>query len=98
MPFALLFGAPFLNPGSEILIMVGFGLAFAIASITLTEGVKRLSAAETSLLSILEVVFAPVLAWLLLSEVPARLTFTGGALILVGVLGAQAWPRKAAAI
>lgn len=94
MPFALVFGAPFSNSFSEILIMIAFGLAFAIGAITLAEGVKRLPAAETSLLSILEVVFAPALAWVLLSEVPAQATFVGGALILIGVLATQAWPRK----
>ncbi len=98
MPFALTFGSPFSNSFSEILIMVAFGLTFAIASITLTEGVKRLPAAETSLLSILEVVFAPLLAWAMFSEIPAVTTFAGGGLILAGVLATQAWPRKAVVV
>jgi drug/metabolite transporter (DMT)-like permease len=98
MPFAFVFGAPFSNSFPEIAIMVAFGLVFAIASITLSEGAKRLPAAETSLLSILEVVFAPLFAWAIFSELPALATLAGGALILAGVLATQVWPRKAVAV
>jgi drug/metabolite transporter (DMT)-like permease len=93
MPFAFVFGAPFSNSFPEIAIMVVFGLVFAIASITLS-GAKRLPAAETSLLSILEVVFAPLFAWAIFSELPALATLAGGALILAGVLATQVWPKR----
>jgi drug/metabolite transporter (DMT)-like permease len=96
MPIALAIGRPFENTKSEILIMIAFGLVFAIASITLSEGAKRLPAAETSLLSILEVVFAPLFAWALFSEFPASATFAGGALILVSVLATQVWSKRVA--
>jgi drug/metabolite transporter (DMT)-like permease len=62
----------------------------------LSEGAKRLPAAETSLLSILEVVFAPLFAWALFSEFPASATFAGGALILVSVLATQVWSKRVA--
>ncbi len=96
MPIALIFGVPFSNSFSDILIMIAFGLAFAVGAITLFEGVKRLPAAETSLLSVLEVVFAPLLAWLFFKEVPAIASFVGGGLILVAVIGTQvlAAPEK----
>jgi drug/metabolite transporter (DMT)-like permease len=94
MPLALAFGAPFTNSLSDILVMIAFGLSFAIASITLSEGTKRLPAAEASLLSILEVVFAPILAWAVFVEIPAQATLAGGALILVSVVATQVWPRK----
>lgn len=93
MPFALVFGSPFANSQTDILIMIAFGLVFAVASITLSEGAKRLPAAETSLLSTLEVVFAPLLAWAMFSEIPAIATFAGGGLILAGILATQAWPK-----
>jgi drug/metabolite transporter (DMT)-like permease len=98
MPFALAFGSPFTSSLSDILVMIAFGLSFAVASITLSEGTKRLPAAEASLLSILEVVIAPVLAWAIFSEFPALATFAGGALILVAVLATQVWPRRIAPI
>jgi drug/metabolite transporter (DMT)-like permease len=97
MPFALALGSPFTSSFLDILVTIVFGLTFAIASITLAEGTKRLPAAEASLLSILEVVFAPILAWVIFTEIPAVATFAGGALILASVLAMQVWPRKTAA-
>ena len=89
LPFALAFGAPFSDTPPQIITMIGFGLVFAIASITLSEGSKRLPAGETSLLSILEVVFAPLLAWAAFSEIPAVTSFVGGAMIVVAVIASQ---------
>jgi drug/metabolite transporter (DMT)-like permease len=97
LPFALAFGSPFKSSFSDIVIMITFGLTFAIASITLAEGTKRLPAAEASLLSILEVVFAPVLALAFFAEIPALATFAGGALIMASVLATQLLPRKTVA-
>lgn len=97
MPFALALGSPFTSSFSDVLVMIAFGLTFAIASITLSEGTKRLPAAEASLLSVLEVVFAPILAWAFFVEIPALATFVGGALILASVLATQIWTRNATA-
>jgi len=89
LPPALYIGDPFAIDGVEILILVVFGLVFALASVTLAEGAKRLPSGETALLSILESPFAPVLAWLVLSEIPSLATLAGGVLILIGVIGSQ---------
>lgn len=89
LPPALYFGNPFSIAPTEIVILAIFGLVFALASVTLAEGAKRLPSGETALLSILESPFAPVLAWLVLSEIPSLATVTGGALILAGVVGSQ---------
>jgi drug/metabolite transporter (DMT)-like permease len=91
MPIALTFGAPFTDSRPEIATMIGFGAVFAVASITLAEGAKRLPAGETSLLSTLEVIFAPLLAWIMFSETPAIASFVGGALILAAVVATQIW-------
>ncbi|MEM6972836.1 MAG: DMT family transporter [Pseudomonadota bacterium] len=89
LPPALIFGTPFANSLSEIAIMAAFGLVFALASVAMTEGAKRLPSGETALLSTLETPMAPVLAWLVLREVPALLTVVGGGLILLGILASQ---------
>ncbi|MEM7685531.1 MAG: EamA family transporter [Pseudomonadota bacterium] len=89
LPPALIYGTPFDNPLSEIVIMAGFGLVFALASVAMTEGAKRLPSAETALLSTLETPLAPILAWLILTEVPAALTVWGGILIIAGIIGSQ---------
>lgn len=72
-------------PTGEIPVMVGFGLAQAIAFVTLAEGARYLPAAETGLLSALETPLAPVWAWLLLSEIPSSETILGGSIILAAV-------------
>lgn len=62
---------------------------WAIASVTLAEGVKRIPAAETVLLSALETPLAPVVGWLFFTEIPPVVTFLGGAFILVVVISTQ---------
>lgn len=83
---SLIFGAPFETAPPEIAILAGFGLLFAIASVTLAEGAKRVPAGQTALLSALETPLAPVLAFLILTEVPNQASFIGGAIVLVAVL------------
>ncbi|KIC36378.1 hypothetical protein RA27_22290 [Ruegeria sp. ANG-R] len=86
VPIAFVLGNPFGIPVSEILILSAFGLVFAIASVTLAEGAKRVPSGQTALLSTLEVPLAPVLAFFVLSEVPLIRTIAGGALVLIAVL------------
>jgi drug/metabolite transporter (DMT)-like permease len=92
LPFAMAFGTPFNNSMHEIIIMAVFGAVFAVASVTLAEGAKRLPAGEAALLSNLEVALAPILAWLVFSEFPVTATFLGGALVVIGVLISQRQP------
>lgn len=81
-----LFGEPFTIPADELAICAAFGLVFAIASVTLSEGAKRMPAGETALLSALETPLAPVFGWLVFAEIPTMATFVGGALILSAVV------------
>ena len=83
------FADPFQAPLDDIVIMAGFGFVFAIASVTLAEGARRLPAAETALLSALETPLAPLWAWLMFSEIPAVLTLVGGVIVLLAVYGSQ---------
>jgi drug/metabolite transporter (DMT)-like permease len=89
VPVALVGGNPLAIPVNEILLTCGFGLVFAIASVTMAEGARRLPAAETALISALETPLAPLWAYLVFSEVPARFTLIGGAIILLAVFGSQ---------
>ena len=89
LPAALMFGAPLAAPTAELPILVAFGLVFAIASVTLSEGARRLPSAETALLSTLEMPLAPVLAYLILAEAPTVQVLAGGAIILVSVVWSQ---------
>ena len=88
LPCAALLGAPLRVAPGEILILTAFGLLFAIASVTLAEGAKRLASGQTALISSLETPLAPVLAFFVFAEIPEGPTFLGGALVLVAVLAA----------
>lgn len=73
LPVSFYFGAPFAVDVFEIAILAAFGLLFAIASVTLAEGAKRVPASQTALLSALETPLAPILAFVILAELPAMM-------------------------
>jgi len=86
---ALVMSSPMQIAPAEILILIAFGLVFAIASVTLAEGVRRIPAAEAALLSALESPLAPFWAFLVFSAIPAVSTLIGGAIILAAVVWSQ---------
>ncbi|MEM6985418.1 MAG: DMT family transporter [Pseudomonadota bacterium] len=89
LPVGWLLGDPLAASLKEIAIMATFGLVFAVASIALAEGARRLPAPETALISALETPLAPVLAYVVFTEVPAVLTVIGGTVIFAAVLYSQ---------
>jgi drug/metabolite transporter (DMT)-like permease len=86
LPIAAIFGNPFDVERTEIYVLSAFGLLFAIASVTLAEGAKRVPSGQTALLSTLETPLAPVFAFILLTEIPNISTFLGGSVVLSAVL------------
>lgn len=86
LPFAAMLGNPFDVERTEVYILAAFGLLFAIASVTLAEGAKRVPSGQTALLSSLETPLAPVFAFILLTEIPNTATFLGGFVVLIAVL------------
>jgi len=89
LPLALGAGNPLQSPAGEIPVLIVFGLVFAIASVTLLEGVRRIPAVEAALLGALETPLAPIWAFLILSQIPSIATFSGGAIILGAVVWSQ---------
>ena len=89
LPCAVLFSTPGDVLPNELPILALFGLVFAVASVTLSEGARRLPSAETALLSILEMPLAPILAVLILSEAPTPQAIVGGLIILCAVMWSQ---------
>jgi drug/metabolite transporter (DMT)-like permease len=89
LPIACALGRPLDVPTGELPWLILFGVVFAIASVTLAEGARRLPSAETALLSILEVPLAPVLAWAILAETPEARVIGGGGLIVICVIWSQ---------
>lgn len=86
LPFAAIFGNPFDVERTEIYLLAAFGLLFAIASVALAEGAKRVPSGQTALLSILETPLAPIFAFILFTEYPSIATFLGGSVVLFAVL------------
>ena len=94
IPPALLISQPLALPVGDILVSCAFGLVFAVASVTMAEGARRLPAAETALISALETPLAPLWAFLILSELAPPLTLLGGAVILLAVFGSQLYSLR----
>lgn len=89
LPLSLVAGDPLAAPVPEIPIMAAFGVVFAVAAVAMTEAARRLPASEAALLSALETPLAPILALLVLSEIPTSAAILGGSIILVAVFGSQ---------
>lgn len=89
LPLAYWQGDPFAVAGDQLPWLILFGLIFAVASVTLSEGARRLPPAETALLSILEMPLAPLLAYVILAERASAQVITGGAIILIAVVWSQ---------
>jgi drug/metabolite transporter (DMT)-like permease len=85
LPFAVPFGNPFDVERIEVFILGTFGLLFAIASVTLAEGAKRVPSGQTALLSALETPIAPIFAFILFTEIPNLVTLLGGSVVLFAV-------------
>ena len=86
LPFAIILGNPFAVERTEMYVLAAFGLLFAIASVTLAEGAKRVPSGQAALLSALETPLAPIFAFMLFTEVPNSATFLGGSVVLLAVL------------
>ncbi len=81
-----LFGDPLGVSLRDLAWLAAFGVAFALAAILLTEGTRLIPAAEAGFLGTFEAPLAPVLAWLVLAELPPATTMVGGAIVLVVIL------------
>ena len=70
--------------GAEVVIgLLIMPLSFGLMTIA----PKYISAAEVSLMLLLETVLAPIWVWLVLSERPNTQTLIGGAVVLAALLG-----------
>ena len=71
----------------DLVLLVLFGTTqFGLGLLLLTIGSRLISATRASLLSNLELPFAPLWVWLAFDEVPSRLTMIGGGIVMAAVL------------
>ena len=89
LPLAAL-GLTLGNPGSvgagDAALLDAFAVSFALAVILLTEGAKRLPAAQVTLFGGAELPLAVAPGALGLGEIPPLTTLAGGALVLAAIL------------
>ncbi len=87
----LLVALPFMDAGSAdgkdvaLLVLLGAG-QIGLGLALLTTGARLIPAAQTALISLLELVLAPIWVWLAYAEPPDAPTLAGGALVLAAVL------------
>ena len=87
----LLATAPLADPGSVtgrdlgLLVLLGVG-QIGLGLVFLIMGARLIPAAEVALVTLLEVVLAPLWVWISISEKPAATTLIGGAIVVGAVL------------
>ena len=89
VPIALIFENPFETEPYEVFLLMIFGVVFSVGAVVFVEGARRLPSGESALLSTMEVPIAPVLAWLVLSELVSFQTFFGGVIVFSAVIFSQ---------
>lgn len=89
LPVALWFTTPMQVISTELMLLLLFGVLFALASVTFTMGARILPPTEAALLSALETPLAPIWAFLLLSEIPTGAAVVGGAMIMAALIWSQ---------
>jgi drug/metabolite transporter (DMT)-like permease len=84
LPFAHLLS----TPTNEIFILAISGIIYgALGDLLFAYGTQMVPSVQAALLTTLDVPLSALFVWLVAGELPARLTVTGGAVILVAVLG-----------
>jgi drug/metabolite transporter (DMT)-like permease len=93
LPFAEL--APTLR---DLGLLALFGVGqMGLALMLFTTGVRLLPAADAGLITILEVILAPLWVWLVFGEDPGPRALMGGAIVLVAVIGHTLLQKRHAA-
>jgi drug/metabolite transporter (DMT)-like permease len=83
--------APFAHPGDVggrdlvLLVLLGVG-QIGLGLLFLTIGARLIPVAEVALISLLEVVLAPLWVWIAIAEQPALWTLVGGAIVIGAVV------------
>ena len=69
----------------DAVLLLAFGLSFAVSLILLTEGTRLIPAADAGVIGSAEVPFAILFAWILLAELPPLASLIGGSIVLCAV-------------
>jgi drug/metabolite transporter (DMT)-like permease len=82
------FADPFAVPARDIalLILLG-GVQMSLGLTCFMMALRRLPAAEVTLIALLEPILGPFWVWLVIGEQPATTTLIGGAVVIVALAG-----------
>ena len=84
---ALPFAEPFQTGARDLTLLALFGVGnYGIGFLLFMAGARRIPAAQSALVGMLETVLGPLWVWLVLDEQPGAATLTGGALILTALV------------
>jgi len=84
---ALPFAEPFQTGARDLALLALFGVGnYGIGFLLFMAGARRIPAAQSALVGMLETVLGPLWVWLVLDEQPGVATLTGGALILTALV------------
>jgi drug/metabolite transporter (DMT)-like permease len=84
---ALPFADPGAADGKDVILLALFGAGqIGLGLALLTTGARLIPAAQTALLTLLEIVLGPLWVWLAYAERPGTATLVGGTVVLVGIL------------
>jgi len=83
---SFIISSPFIIETMDLVLLVGFGVTFATATILMVEGTRLIPTSQSALISTLEAPLAPIWAWLIFAETPSAATWIGGGLVLLAVL------------
>jgi drug/metabolite transporter (DMT)-like permease len=81
------FGSPGEIGGEDVVWLATLGIGqVALGFALFTVGARLIPAAQVGLITLLEVVLAPLWVWLAIDERPSTLTLVGGAIVIVGIV------------
>ena len=88
---------PFAATSKDVLLLAILGVfQLAIPCVLLIRAAKHLSAPETALLGMLEVIMGPLWTWLFASETPSSNTLTGAAIVIGALVLNEVVPKRRA--
>ncbi len=83
---SFIMSSPFDVTAIDLVLLVGFGIVFAAATIFMIEGTRLIPASRSALISTAEAPLGPIWAWLVFASVPSLETWIGGVLVLAAVV------------
>jgi drug/metabolite transporter (DMT)-like permease len=91
LPFAELAVAP-----DDLALLAMFGVGqMGLGLVMFTAGVRLIPAADAGLITVLEVILAPIWVWLAFGENPGTRAMLGGAIVLGSIVAHTFWEKQA---